>query len=141
MAPELGGELRPPPSASPREAVARAKPALGVERSGVGGSSSAGGRNVGGAPKPRAARLTVQVQPRASRNEVAVAADGTLRVRVTAPPADGAANAAVRALVADALDCPRSAVTIVRGASARAKVVGIAGIGPDELGRRLAALR
>jgi uncharacterized protein YggU (UPF0235/DUF167 family) len=40
----------------------------------------------------REARLTVQVQPRASRNEIVVAAGGSLRVRVAAPPAGGAAN-------------------------------------------------
>jgi uncharacterized protein (TIGR00251 family) len=86
------------------------------------------------------ARLSVQVQPRASRNEIVAAAGGSLRVRVTAPPAGGAANDAVRALLAEALDCPRSAVTILRGHSARTKLVGIAGVAPEEARARLAAI-
>jgi hypothetical protein len=88
----------------------------------------------------REARLTVQVQPRASRNEIVAAAGGSLRVRVAAPPAGGAANEAVRALLAEALDCPRSAVTILRGHSARTKLVEVAGVAPEEARARLAAL-
>jgi uncharacterized protein (TIGR00251 family) len=85
-------------------------------------------------------RLTVQVQPRASRNGI-VAVDGTaLRVRVTAPPADGAANQAVRDLLAEALGCPRSAVTILRGHGARTKLVGITGLAPGEIRSRLGAI-
>jgi uncharacterized protein len=86
------------------------------------------------------ARLTVQVQPRAARNEIVARGGAALRVRVTAPPAGGAANEAVRVLLADALDCPRSAVTIVRGHSARTKLVEIAGLAPDALRVRLSAL-
>ncbi len=82
----------------------------------------------------------MQVQPRASRNGI-VAVDGTvLRVRVTAPPADGAANQAVRDLLADALGCPRSAVTILRGHGARTKLVGVTGLAPGELLSRLMAV-
>jgi uncharacterized protein (TIGR00251 family) len=82
----------------------------------------------------------VQVQPRASRNEIVAVAGSSLRVRVTAPPAGGAANAAVCALLADTLDCPRSAVRILRGHSARTKLVGVAGLSPDAARARLAAL-
>ncbi|HEV8673196.1 MAG TPA: DUF167 domain-containing protein [Methylomirabilota bacterium] len=91
-------------------------------------------------PEPAAARLTVQVQPRASRSEIVARGGTSLRVRVTAPPAGGAANAAVRDLVAQALACPPSAVTILRGHSARTKLLGIAGLTPAELKARLAAL-
>jgi uncharacterized protein (TIGR00251 family) len=81
----------------------------------------------------------VQVQPRAARNGI-VAVDGTaLRVRVTAPPADGAANEAVRDLLAEALDCPRSAVTILRGHTARTKLVGVTGLPSREILSRLEA--
>ena len=83
----------------------------------------------------------MRVQPRASRNEI-VARDGaSLRVRVTAPPADGAANEAVRDLLAEALDRPRSDVTIVRGQSARTKLVRVTGLSPEELRVRLAGVR
>jgi uncharacterized protein YggU (UPF0235/DUF167 family) len=59
---------------------------------------------------------------------------------VTAPPADGAANEAVRGLLAEALDCPRSAVTIVRGHRARTKLVEVAGLSADSLRVRLGAV-
>jgi hypothetical protein len=87
-----------------------------------------------------AARLTVHVQPRASRTEIVARGGTSLRVRVTAPPAGGAANAAVCDLVARALDCPPSAVTILRGHSGRTKLLGIAGLPPAELKARLAGL-
>ncbi len=87
------------------------------------------------------ARLTVQVQPRASRNEIVARAGASLRVRVTASPAGGAANEAVRALLAEAFARPRSAVTILRGHAARTKLVGIAGLTSEELERRLGAVR
>jgi uncharacterized protein (TIGR00251 family) len=86
-----------------------------------------------------AALLTVEVRPRAGRDEVAAASDGTLRVRVAAPPAEGAANEAVRAVLAGALGCPRSAVTIVRGARGRTKVVRVAGLSLEAARARLGA--
>lgn len=67
-------------------------------------------------------RLAVRVTPRAARDQVAgFDATGTLLVRVTAPPADGAANAAVTKLLARALDLPSRDVVLVGGASARQK--------------------
>ena len=63
--------------------------------------------------------------PGASRDEVKVD-DGTVQLRVTAPPADGAANEAVLRLLAAALDRPRRDLTLLRGATARIKLVGIA---------------
>jgi hypothetical protein len=72
------------------------------------------------------ARLSVRVTPRASRDAVeGFDADGTLRVRVTAAPADGAANAAVAKVLARALDLPGRDVVLVSGATARQKVFDI----------------
>jgi len=65
------------------------------------------------------------VTPGASRDEVKID-DGTVQLRVTAPPADGAANEAVLRLLAAALDRPRRDLTLLRGATARIKLVGIA---------------
>ena len=65
----------------------------------------------------------------------------TLRVRVTAPPAEGAANEAVRDLLAAALRCPRAAVEIVRGATARTKVIRVSGLSQDEVLTRLGGRR
>ncbi|WP_345790409.1 DUF167 domain-containing protein [Sphingopyxis sp. BSN-002] len=70
-------------------------------------------------------RLEVRVTPGASRDAVRI--DGDLvQVRVTAPPADGAANDAVIALLAAALDRPRRDLSLLRGASSRIKLIGIA---------------
>jgi uncharacterized protein YggU (UPF0235/DUF167 family) len=85
------------------------------------------------------ARLTVQVRPRAALDAVDGWAGAALRVRVTAPPAGGAANEAVRALLARALGCPRADVEIVRGAAARTKLVRVVGLAPEDLRARLGA--
>lgn len=66
--------------------------------------------------------------PRASRDELAGVRDGRLLVRVTAPPLDGRANAAVCALLAKAIGVPKSAVSVVRGEASRDKRVRIAGV-------------
>jgi uncharacterized protein len=71
--------------------------------------------------------LEVRVQPRAKKNEVLVR-DRRLVVRVTAPPAEGRANAAVCALLAKKLGVPKRAVKVQRGAASRDKVVSIEGM-------------
>lgn len=73
-------------------------------------------------------RLQLQVQPRASRTEVAGPHGGALRIRLAAPPVDGEANAELVAFLAKRLRVPKAAVTIVRGASGRRKVVEVAGV-------------
>lgn len=72
--------------------------------------------------------LTVRVTPRAGRNEWAGAHAGLPRIRLCAPPADGQANRALMEFLADALDRPRSTLTLVSGASSRTKTVQIRGI-------------
>jgi uncharacterized protein (TIGR00251 family) len=69
--------------------------------------------------------FTVRVTPRASANAVGGERDGALLVRVSAPPVDGKANEAVVALLATALDVPRSAVRLEQGATARTKRVSV----------------
>jgi uncharacterized protein (TIGR00251 family) len=71
--------------------------------------------------------LDVRVIPRAARDELAGMRDGRLLVRVSAPPVDGRANAAVCALLAKAAGVPRGGVSVVRGASARDKRMRIEG--------------
>lgn len=70
-------------------------------------------------------RLEVRVTPGARRDEVRIV-EGAVQVRVTAPPADGAANDAVLAVLGAALDLPRRDLTLLRGAAARIKLIGIA---------------
>ena len=72
-------------------------------------------------------RFTVRVQPRASSVGLGGVHGGALRVRLTAPPVDGAANEALVALLADALGVSRRSVRIVSGATARTKVVDVDG--------------
>ncbi|MDO5012420.1 MAG: DUF167 domain-containing protein [Pseudomonadota bacterium] len=67
--------------------------------------------------------FNVRVIPRARQNRVEIAPDGTLRVHTTAAPADGAANAAVIKMLAAHFDVPKTSIQIVRGASARDKVI------------------
>jgi uncharacterized protein len=82
--------------------------------------------------------LRVRVQPRAPRSEiVGWRADGALSVRVAAPPVEGQANAALAALLADALDVRRTAVSVEHGARGRDKLVRIAGLTPTQVRQRL----
>jgi uncharacterized protein (TIGR00251 family) len=69
----------------------------------------------------RGAEISVRVTPRASRNLVGVE-EGAIRVRVTAVPEDGKANAAVIKLLAKALGVPKSRLALIRGETARDKV-------------------
>ena len=82
--------------------------------------------------------LRLRVQPRASRDAILGWQDGVLRVRVTAPPVEGAANAAVVALVARALRIAPSTVRVVRGERRRDKRVRVAGLTDADVRTRLA---
>jgi uncharacterized protein len=89
-------------------------------------------------PRPDDGLLRVRVQPRAARAAVAGwREDGTLTVRVTAPPVEGRANAAVGALLAAALGVPASAVRVVHGERGRDKLVRVMGLTPAQIRRRL----
>jgi len=82
-------------------------------------------------------RLTVRLTPRASREEIAGVREGAILVRVTAPPVDGAANAALVRLLAKALGVPKGAVAIISGETSRTKVVEVAGLDEAEARGRL----
>jgi uncharacterized protein (TIGR00251 family) len=84
-------------------------------------------------PSGDALIIEVQVVPRASRVAVGPAVGARLRVAVTAPPVDGAANAAVIDALAEAFGVRRAAVSIVRGDTGRRKTVRIAGGSPTLL--------
>ena len=80
-------------------------------------------------------RFPVRVQPRASRTEIAGVQQGALKVRLQAPPVDGAANEALVAYLADVLDVPRRMVRIVSGDASRTKMVEVLGIAPGAVAR------
>ena len=93
------------------------------------------------APSSKSARIAVRLVPRASRDEVAGfegEADDVLRVRVTAPPVEGRANAALTRLLAKRLGVARGDLRVVAGQAARQKLVAVDGLGLDEVRRRLA---
>src|SRR5262249_33707871 len=84
------------------------------------------------------ALLRVRVQPRASRSAIGGwREDGTLTVRVTAPPVEGRANAAVGVLLAAALGVPVGAVRVVQGERGRDKLARVVGLAPADIRRRL----
>jgi len=82
-----------------------------------------------------AVRFQVRLQPRASRNEIAGAHDGALRIRLHAPPVDGAANEALVAFLAERLAVPRRGVRIVTGATSRTKTIEIEGVTSADVAR------
>ena len=85
--------------------------------------------------------LAVRVQPRAPANSVGGEHGGELRLRVQAPPVDAAANEAVIRLLAEVLDCPRSAIEIIRGHASRHKVILIRDMSAEGAAQRLASSR
>jgi uncharacterized protein (TIGR00251 family) len=85
-------------------------------------------------------RVGVHVQPRAARSEIAGLHGAALKVRLQAPPVDGAANEALVRLLADRLGVPRRSVQVVAGATSRAKMVEIEGTTADAV-RALVAPR
>ena len=68
-------------------------------------------------------RLTLEVRPRAGRDDIVGWRGDHLRLRVRAAPADGAANDAVLAILAERIGCARSRIEIVHGHAARTKIV------------------
>ncbi len=82
-------------------------------------------------------RLDVRVQPRASRNAIVLDPDGRIRVALTAPPVEGAANEALRKVLADALGLSRRAVRVVGGEKSRDKTVAIMGLTETEIRGKL----
>jgi len=90
--------------------------------------------------KESAAEVTfsVKVVPRASRNEIVGVEGEVLRLRLTAPPVEGAANAALLAFLAEVLDVPKRDVRLVSGQTSRRKVVAVAGLKAEVVQERLA---
>ncbi len=81
--------------------------------------------------------LNVLVQPRASRTEVVGQHGDALKIRVAAPPSDGAANDALCRFLSRQCAVPRSAVTILAGSGARRKRVLVKGVSAEAVRRSL----
>lgn len=89
--------------------------------------------------EPVSLTLDVRVVPRASRTEIVGSHDGALKIRIAAPPVDGAANEELIRLLAKSFSVPRSAVTITGGSTSKQKRVIVAGASPEDLDRILNA--
>ena len=84
--------------------------------------------------------LAVRVTPRASRNEVVeILEDGTVRIRLAAPPADEEANAALIQFLSEILGVPESQLDIVAGVLGRDKLVSIVNMDVDTAHQRIVA--
>ena len=89
---------------------------------------------------PPRLRFEVRVQPRASRNRVSGLHGPAIKIQLTAPPVEGAANAALLAFLAEVLVTPRGSIRLVTGEHARTKVVEVETADPPGLLARLQAL-
>ena len=81
--------------------------------------------------------MSVKLQPRASATEIGELLGGELRIKVTAPPVDAAANEALIELLAEKLDCARNRIELIRGHKSRHKVLKLHGFTPEEALQKL----
>jgi uncharacterized protein (TIGR00251 family) len=77
---------------------------------------------------PGGVSLLVSASPRASRTEVVGVVEGRLRVRLAAPPVEGAANEELVRFLSRSLGVPQSAVSVTAGAGGRRKTVLVRGV-------------
>ena len=77
----------------------------------------------------KAVTLSVRIQPRASKNEIIKTENGGIKIRLTAPPVDNAANEALIKLLSNTFSVAKSQVEIVSGHTSRDKIVRIEGVG------------
>jgi uncharacterized protein len=86
---------------------------------------------------PTGTTFAVKVHPRAKKNAITGKVGDSLKLSLTAPPADGKANAACIDFFAKLLNLPRSSVTIAAGHASRNKVIRVSGLSAEELQLRL----
>jgi uncharacterized protein len=90
---------------------------------------------------PHEVRFAVRLTPRAGSDAVDGVIEGALKVRVAAPPVEGAANQALLRLLAEVLGIARRDVRLVAGAAGRQKLVVVEGVAPEDLVARWPGLR
>jgi uncharacterized protein (TIGR00251 family) len=84
------------------------------------------------------AAIAVRLAPRASKNEISeVMEDGAVKIRLTAPPVDGQANAALIEFLSGVLGVPKSKIEIVGGLTSRDKLVTILGMDADTVQKKI----
>lgn len=85
----------------------------------------------------RGCKLTLFIQPKASKNEIIGPHNGALKIKITAPPVDGKANAALIEFLSDVLEVPKRNIEILKGETGRNKSVEILEISEEDLRRKL----
>jgi hypothetical protein len=88
-------------------------------------------------PSADGVTLLIQVQPRASRTELAGLHGDAVKIRLAAPPVDGAANDALLRFLAEVLSVPRARLDLTAGHSGRRKVVRVRGMTVEAVTRAL----
>ena len=86
---------------------------------------------------PSGLLLYLRIQPRASKNEIVTREDGSIKVRLTAPPVDNAANEALVKFLSDTLSVAKSQIEILSGHTSRDKVVRVIGVSDEDAMRLL----
>ena len=81
--------------------------------------------------------LSIRVIPNAPRNQIVGRLGSDIKVKIHAPPLDGRANEELCEFLADQLNVPRRAVTLVRGDTSRQKTVRIEGLSAEDVHSRL----
>jgi uncharacterized protein YggU (UPF0235/DUF167 family) len=89
---------------------------------------------------PNGASATIRVTPRAGHTAFAGVREGTIFVRLSAAPVEGAANDALLTFLAESLRLPKRSITIVAGERSRTKRVVVAGAPASDVNHRLAPL-
>ena len=84
-------------------------------------------------------KISLRVQPNATRNELVGFANGVLKVKVAAPPVKGKANEELIVFLSEILGISKSSLNIVTGHTSRNKVIAIAGLSQDEIIKQLTA--
>lgn len=76
--------------------------------------------------------FTVRAQPRATKSAIAGEVEGALKIKLAAPPVDGAANEELIRFLAQVFAVPRRSITILSGATAKTKIIRIDGLSAQE---------
>ena len=84
--------------------------------------------------------LLVKLQPRASKNEIGAPPGDAMKIKVTAPPVDAAANQALVEFLAEKLGCSRGKVELLRGHTSRHKTILLHGLKMDEVLKKILRL-
>jgi uncharacterized protein len=88
----------------------------------------------------RGSALAVRVTPRASRNEIVeLLDDGTIKVRIAAPPSDNEANETLIDFLSEVLGVPKSRLDIVAGVSGRDKLISVIDMDAETVHARILA--